>query len=88
MQAIVEALVAANPGVRIVANAITLETLGEILDCMRTVSYTHLDGYKRQLQGIPARLPGREGSGRPVIPGSLIQEYGWEDGEVRMEDYG
>ncbi|MEY8219748.1 precorrin-6y C5,15-methyltransferase (decarboxylating) subunit CbiE [Enterocloster aldenensis] len=39
MQAIVEALVAANPGVRIVANAITLETLGEILDCMRNFGF-------------------------------------------------
>ena len=39
MPAIVEALLAANPQVRIVANAITLETVGEILDCMRKFGF-------------------------------------------------
>ena len=39
MREIVAALLDANPHVRIVANAITLETVGEILACMREFEF-------------------------------------------------
>ncbi|MCC8027327.1 MAG: precorrin-6y C5,15-methyltransferase (decarboxylating) subunit CbiE [Clostridium sp.] len=39
MREIVARLLAANPQVRMVANAITLETVGEILECMRTFEF-------------------------------------------------
>ena len=39
MKEIVETLLEANPETRIVANAITLETVGEILDCIREFGF-------------------------------------------------
>lgn len=39
MKEVVAALLEANPQVRIVANAITLETVGEVLDCIREFGF-------------------------------------------------
>ena len=56
MRAIVETLLEANPQVRIVANAITLETVGEILDCMREFGFQ--DTTLTQVLAAPVEVVG------------------------------
>lgn len=54
---IVAGLLAANPQVRIVANAITLETVGEILDCMKEFGFR--DREMVQVLAAPVELVGK-----------------------------
>ena len=56
LREIVEALLALNPQVRIVANAITLETVGEILECMKEFGFR--DGDITQVWITPVEMVG------------------------------
>ena len=57
MKEIVASLLTANPQVRIVANAITLETVGEILECMEDFGFE--DRELVQILAAPVELVGR-----------------------------
>ena len=56
MKEIVAALIEANSQVRIVANAVTLETVGEILDCMKTFGFR--EGEMTQVWAAPVETVG------------------------------
>lgn len=56
MREVIEALLEANPHVRIVANAITLETVGEILACMKEFAFK--EGEITQVWAAPVEIVG------------------------------
>ena len=56
MKEIIGTLLDLNPSVRIVANAITLETVSEIIECMK--EYGFEDGELLQIQASPVKQLG------------------------------
>ena len=82
MKEIVRALLKVNPHVRIVANAITLETVGEILDCMREFRFR--DGEITQVWAAPVETVGNyhmPKAQNPVYVASM-QDPNEDGGEV------
>ena len=79
-------LLKANPRVRIVANAITLETVAEILECMRMYGFE--EGELLQIQASPVEQVGSyhmPKAQNPVYiavmqhPGEDVEELEWQD---------
>lgn len=56
MKDIVRELLKANPDVRIVANAVTLETVGEIIDCIREYGFREQE--LTQILSVPVEVVG------------------------------
>ena len=86
MKEIVGWLLKANPRVRIVANAITLETVAEILECMRMYGFE--EGELLQIQASPVEQVGSyhmPKAQNPVYiavmqhPGEDVEELEWQD---------
>lgn len=80
MREIVEALLSANREVRIVVTAITLETVGEILECMRVFGFE--DTEMVQILAAPVDLVGRYHMPRAQNPVYIaVMQYPAEEGK-------
>lgn len=87
MEEIVESLLRANPHVRIVANAITLETVGEILKCMKRFGFEQ--GEITQIWAAPVRPVGNchmPVSCNPVYVAVMQDPIQEEDGDLTWQE--
>lgn len=80
MKEIVASLLTANPQVRIVANAITLETVGEILECMEDFGFE--DKELVQILAAPVEMVGRYHMPKAQNPVYVaVMQYPLEEGK-------
>ena len=80
MKEMIEVLLQMNPKVRIVANAISLETVTEILECMR--KYGFKEGEILQIQASAVEQVGSYHMPKAQNPVYIaVMQYPTEDGE-------
>lgn len=86
MREIVAALLDANPHVRIVANAITLETVGEILACMKEFGFA--TGEITQVWAAPVDTVGSYHMPKAQNPVyvAVMQDPKDDEGEIQWQE--